>query len=181
MKRARTLASVAVAAAGATSRLVSIPDSRPTQVEGSYTIVLRNAPDRCGLVDPQFWRIDNQTTADLVFWQDGTETFGEVRGWAVIGVLLGVGQNKFKGKVDGRNLSARVVGTRREDRSPTCSYTVDLVLRATVEGRELTDGRVDWTPVVSGFGCGELERCQTYQTFTGVRVSDAPPRPDAGI
>jgi hypothetical protein len=152
-------------AADAADAAITTPD-----VTGTYLLVLKAGTNGCAFPS---WNEGSVTTADAKLSQTGTAVSVEVQGVAALTFGLTVGTAVLSGKLTGKTLSAKAVGTL-VGTSGSCSYTHDALLDATFDGDTVT-GTVRYVRVLDGTpACASLA-CTTVEPFTGLRSTVVDP------
>jgi hypothetical protein len=138
----------------------------PVDAEGTFTISVTNKDNGCNFDN---WNVgDSASNIQVNITQEGESAIASVEG-ATKGVLdFWLGDHSFSGNVDGDHLDLTLVGTRSR-MTGNCTWTVDAVLDATLDG-DIIKGRLNYTGNGnSNTDCAAITGCVTYQDFNGTR------------
>jgi hypothetical protein len=145
------------------------PDATPApaDVAGAYTASVTNGANECGLFGS--W-VEGAVMTDVpvTITQEATAIAATVEGTAGFFLNTALGSRVFQGEAVGGELDLTLYGTT-PFMSGACTYTVNAVLSATVDG-DLLQGAIEYRPSTNGSpDCGALDDCSTSQRFNGSR------------
>jgi hypothetical protein len=143
--------------------------SDPADVAGNYELQVTNGVDGCELgLEPGA----NPDNISLEVTQNGESANGDINGLiADVFLTRWLGSSLFTGSVDGDHATLTRQGNISSSRDG-CSYFVNAVIEADLEGDLLT-GEIHYSTATNGSpDCGTLQGCETVQAFNGTR----PPR-----
>ena len=146
--------------------VVSACGSDPVDAAGNYSLAVTSRENGCGF--DNWTEGESATNIGLVITQDGEAITGTVTGLTGSFLTLVLGDNVFRGSVDGDELTMTIYGTRSGTEG-NCTYTLNATATATLDGDVLA-GDIRYTAATNGNpDCAALEGCTSRQQFNGTR------------
>lgn len=140
--------------------------SDPVDVEGEYSISVTNRENGCDF--DEWTEGDTATGIPVTITQDEDQATASVEGGTGFFLDVVLGMHEFVGDVDGDSVELTLFGTRSTVME-ACSYTINGVLQAELDGDVLTGRIVYQTNTNGSLDCGEKEDCESIQEFNGTR------------